>query len=163
MKRIITSKIEHHAVLHTVEALEKEYKIQVDYVALKTDGSINISDLVELLSQEVKTLVSLMHVNNEIGTVLELKEIGEICHQYNALFHSDTVQSVGKTKFDLQDIKVDFIVASAHKFHGPKGVGFLFSRKNSGLKPMVFGGEQEKGLRPGTEASGRPPARRCSW
>ena len=167
VKRIITSKIEHHAVLHTVEALEKEYEIQVDYVALKPDGSINISDLVELLSQEVKTLVSLMHVNNEIGTILEIKEIGAICQQYNALFHSDTVQSVGKTKIDLQDIKVDFIVASAHKFHGPKGVGFLFSRKNSGLRPMIFGGEQEKGLRPGTEAThqivGMSKALECAY
>ena len=152
IKRIITSKVEHHAVLHTVEALEKEFGIQVDFVALKSDGTVNISDLVELLSQETKTLVSLMHVNNEIGTVLELKEIGQICHQYNALFHSDTVQSVGKTPIDLQDLPVDFIVASAHKFHGPKGVGFLFARKNKGLKPMIFGGEQEKGLRPGTEA-----------
>jgi cysteine desulfurase len=153
VKRIITSKIEHHAVLHTVEALQQNFNIQVDYVALKPDGSINISDLVELLSQETKTLVSLMHVNNEIGSVLELNEIGKICDQYNALFHSDTVQSVGKIPIDLQATKVDFIVASAHKFHGPKGIGFLFARKNSGLKPMFFGGEQEKGFRPGTEAT----------
>ncbi len=151
VKRIITSKIEHHAVLHTVEALQKEYNIQVDYVALKSDGEIDITDLVELLSQEKKTLVSLMHVNNEIGTVLDIERVGRICQQYNALFHSDTVQSVGKTKLDLQVIPVDFIVASAHKFHGPKGVGFAFVRRRSGLRPLFFGGEQEKGLRPGTE------------
>jgi cysteine desulfurase len=151
VKRIITSKIEHHAVLHTVEALQKEYNIQVDYVRLKSNGEIDITDLVELLSQEKKTLVSLMHVNNEIGTVLDIERVGRICQQYNALFHSDTVQSVGKTKLDLQVISIDFIVASAHKFHGPKGVGFAFVRRRSGLRPLFFGGEQEKGLRPGTE------------
>ena len=151
VKRIITSKIEHHAVLHAVEALQNEYDIQVDYVAIKSNGEIDISDLVELLSQEKKTLVSLMHVNNEIGTVLDLEKIGNICQQYNALFHSDTVQSVGKTELDLQTLPVDFIVASAHKFHGPKGIGFAFIRRRSGLRPLFFGGEQEKGLRPGTE------------
>ncbi len=151
VRRIITSKIEHHAVLHTVEALQNEYNIQVDYVRLKSNGEIDITDLVELLSQEKKTLVSLMHVNNEIGTVLDIERVGRICQQYNALFHSDTVQSVGKTKLDLQVIPVDFIVASAHKFHGPKGIGFAFVRRRSGLRPLFFGGEQEKGLRPGTE------------
>lgn len=151
VKRIITSKIEHHAVLHTVEALQNEYKIQVDYVALKSNGEIDVTDLVELLSQEKKTLVSLMHVNNEIGTILDIERVGRICQQYNALFHSDTVQSVGKTKLDLQTLPVDFIVASAHKFHGPKGIGFTFVRRRSGLRPLFFGGEQEKGLRPGTE------------
>jgi cysteine desulfurase len=93
-----------------------------------------------------------MHVNNEIGTILNLERIGLICKQHNALFHSDTVQSVGKVEVDLQKLSVDFIVASAHKFHGPKGVGFAFVRKNSGLQPLFFGGEQEKGLRAGTEA-----------
>jgi len=151
VRRIITSKIEHHAVLHTVEALQNEYNIQVDYVRLKSNGEIDITDLVELLSQEKKTLVSLMHVNNEIGTVLDIERVGRICQQYNALFHSDTVQSVGKAKLDLQVIPVDFIVASAHKFHGPKGIGFTFVRRKSGLRPLFFGGEQEKGLRPGTE------------
>ena len=152
VKRIITSKIEHHAVLYTALALEKEYGIQVDYVAIKPNGEIDITDLVELLSQEKKTLVSLMHVNNETGTVLDLERIGRICQEHNVLFHSDTVQSIGKTTIDLQTIPVDFIVASAHKFHGPKGVGFAFIRKNSGLQPLFFGGEQEKGLRAGTEA-----------
>lgn len=152
VKRIITSKIEHHAVLYTTLALEKEYGIQVDYVAIKSNGQIDITDLVELLSQEKKTLVSLMHVNNEIGTVLDLERISRICQEHSALFHSDTVQSVGKTTIDLQKLSVDFIVASAHKFHGPKGAGFAFIRKNSGLQPLFFGGEQEKGLRAGTEA-----------
>lgn len=152
VKRIITSKIEHHAVLYTLLALQSEYDIQVDYVAVKPNGEIDITDLVELLSQETKTLVSLMHVNNEIGTVLDLERVVRICKQYNALFHSDTVQSIGKTEIDLQAVPIDFIVASAHKFHGPKGVGFAFVRKNSGLQPIFYGGEQEKGLRAGTEA-----------
>ncbi|MET0759359.1 MAG: cysteine desulfurase family protein [Flavobacterium sp.] len=152
VKRIITSKIEHHAVLHTVQALQREFGIQVDYVAIKPNGEISITDLVELLSQETKTLVSLMHVNNEIGTVLDLDLTARICQQSNALFHSDTVQSIGKKEIDLHTLPVDFIVASAHKFHGPKGVGFAFVRKNAGLQPLFYGGEQEKGLRPGTEA-----------
>ena len=151
VKRIITTKIEHHAVLHTVQALQNEYGIQVDYVAIKPNGEIDITHLAELLSQEIKTLVSLMHVNNEIGTILDIDRVGRICKQHNALFHSDTVQSIGKTEIDLQEIPVDFIVASAHKFHGPKGVGFAFVRRKSGLQPLFFGGEQEKGLRPGTE------------
>ena len=152
VKRIITSKIEHHAVLHTIEALQKEFNIQVDYVAIKNDGSIDISDLVDLLSQNIKTLVSLMHINNEVGVVLDIDLVARICQQNKALFHSDTVQSVAKTELDLQNIPVDFIVAAAHKFHGPKGIGFAFIRKNSGLQPLIYGGEQEKGLRPGTEA-----------
>lgn len=152
IKRIITSKIEHHAVLHTIEALQKEFNIEVDYVAIKENGVIDKTDLGDLLSQDIKTLVSLMHVNNEIGTVLELDLIARICQQNSVLFHSDTVQSVAKTELDLQKTPIDFLVASAHKFHGPKGIGFAFVRKNSGLLPQIFGGEQEKGLRPGTEA-----------
>jgi len=152
IKRIITSKIEHHAVLHTVLALQSDYQIQVDYVKLKQNGEVDINHLVELLSEDIPTLVSLMHVNNEIGTVLDLEKVGRLCKQHKALFHSDTVQSVGKTEIDLQKTDVDFIVASAHKFHGPKGTGFAFIRKNSGLQPLLFGGEQEKGLRAGTES-----------
>ncbi|SEA98187.1 cysteine desulfurase [Flavobacterium gillisiae] len=152
VKRIITSKIEHHAVLYTVQALQKEFDIKVDYVAVKPNGEIDITNLVELLAQNHKTLVSLMHVNNEIGTVLDLSRVAPICKQYNALLHSDTVQSIGKKEIDLKELPIDFLVASAHKFHGPKGVGFAFVRKNSGLQPLFYGGEQEKGLRAGTEA-----------
>lgn len=151
-ERIITTKIEHHAVLYSVLALQSDYNIQVDYVNVNQDGSIDLTHLSNLLADEKKTIVSLMHVNNETGTILDLDRVGVICKQYNALFHSDTVQSVGKTEIDLQKIPVDFILASAHKFHGPKGVGFAFIRKNSGLQPLIFGGEQEKGLRAGTEA-----------
>jgi len=152
VERIITSKIEHHAVLHTVWALQEEYNIQVDYVNVNADGSLDLTHLSNLLAEEKKTLVSLMHVNNETGTILDLDRVSLICKQYSALFHSDTVQSVGKTEIDLQKTPIDFILASAHKFHGPKGIGFAFIRKNSGLQPLLFGGEQEKGLRAGTEA-----------
>ncbi|MCG2611931.1 cysteine desulfurase [Flavobacterium sp. SM15] len=152
VERIITSKIEHHAVLHTAQVLQSEFGIAVDYVALLPNGEIDFTDLVELLSQDKKTLVSLMHVNNEIGTVLNLEKAVRISHDYNALFHTDTVQSIGKTEIDVQHLGVDFLVASAHKFHGPKGVGFAYVKKNSGLQPLFFGGEQEKGLRAGTEA-----------
>lgn len=150
--RIITSKIEHHAVLHTAMALQNKHSIEVDYVNIKSNGEIDLTHLVELLSEEKKTLVSLMHVNNETGVILDLDRVSQICQEHHALFHSDTVQSIGKTKIDLQHTPVDFIVASAHKFHGPKGVGFAFVRKNAGLQPLFFGGEQEKGQRPGTEA-----------
>jgi len=151
-ERIITTKIEHHAVLHATLILESDFNIQVDYVTILQDGSIDLTHLSNLLSEEKKTIVSLMHVNNETGTILDLDRVSVICKQYGALFHSDTVQSVSKTEIDLQKTAVDFIVASAHKFHGPKGVGFAFVRKNSGLQPLIFGGEQEKGLRAGTEA-----------
>lgn len=148
---IITSKIEHHAVLHTIDQLKHEYKLQVSYVNIDANGSIDYSHLEHLLQTDAKTLVSLMHVNNEIGNILDIKRVSALCQQNNALFHSDTVQSVGHYKMDLQAIKVDFLAAAAHKFHGPKGIGFVFIRKNSGLKPLIFGGEQERGLRAGTE------------
>ena len=152
VKRIITSKIEHHAVLHAVAFLQKQHDIQVDYIKIKPDGSIDINHLMELLSEDIPTLVSLMHVNNETGTVLDLKEIATICKQHSVCFHSDTVQSIGKMELDLKEIPLDFAVASAHKFHGPKGIGFVFVRKGNALRPIFHGGEQEKGARPGTES-----------
>lgn len=152
VKKIITSKIEHHAVLYTVEQLKQEYGILVEYVNLETNGHIDYTHLEQLLDAPEKTLVSLMHVNNEIGNLLDIKRIGELCKANNALFHSDTVQSVGHYHLDLQEIPIDFMAVSAHKFHGPKGVGFAFVRKQSGLKPLIFGGEQERGVRAGTEA-----------
>lgn len=152
VKRIISSKIEHHSVLNAVEEAGKQYEIKVDYVNLLQDGSVDLTHLVQLLSEDLPTLVSLIHVNNETGTVLDLERTGRICKQYGAYFHSDTVQSMGKTALNLRELPVDFMVASAHKFHGPKGVGFAFVRKNTILKPMIYGGEQEKGFRAGTEA-----------
>ncbi|GAL90038.1 cysteine desulfurase family protein [Jejuia pallidilutea] len=152
IRHIITSKIEHHAVLHTVEALKKDYNIAVSYLQVDGNGTIDFDELEELLRENTKTLVSLMHVNNEIGNILDIKRVADVCKAYNALFHSDAVQAIGHYPLDLQDIKVDFLAASAHKFHGPKGVGFAFVRKNSGLKPLIIGGEQERGLRAGTES-----------
>lgn len=153
VKHIITSKIEHHAVLHAIDQLKECYDITVDYVQLDACGNVDVDHLKSLLSgSEEKTLVSLMHVNNEVGNMLDIKKIGRLCKEHNALFHCDTVQSVGHFELDLQEIPVDFTAVSAHKFHGPKGVGFAFVRKNSGLKPLIFGGEQERGYRGGTES-----------
>ena len=152
VKRIITSRIEHHATLYTVKYLQERHGIEVDFVKILPSGEVDLTDLVNLLSKNIKTIVTLMHVNNEIGSVLDIEKTGRICHQHNALFHCDTVQSIGKVKFNLKELPVDFIVASAHKFHGPKGAGFAFVRKGIILQPMFYGGEQEKGLRAGTEA-----------
>ena len=149
---IIISKIEHHAVLHTVEKLKRDFNIKVSYVNLDEFGNIDFKHLESLFQIKAKTLVSLMHVNNEIGNILDIKRVADLCKLNNALFHSDAVQSVGHYKMDLQDIPVDFLAASAHKFYGPKGVGFAFIRKNSGLRPLIIGGEQERGLRAGTES-----------
>lgn len=149
---VITSKIEHHAVLHSVNQLKKEYGISVSYVDLDETGQVDYSHLERLLQTDQKTLVSLMHINNEIGNLLDLKRVADLCKEHQALFHSDTVQSVGHYKLDLKDIPIDFLVASAHKFHGPKGIGFTFIRKGSGLKPSILGGEQERGYRAGTES-----------
>ena len=150
---VISSLIEHHAVLHTLEVLAKEYPIQIVYVNLTERGDIDLQHLKNLLEQytEKKVLVSLMHLNNEIGNILPLKEVAILCKEKGAYFHSDTVQSVGHYPINLQEIPVDFITASAHKFHGPKGVGFAFIRKGIALHSIITGGEQEKGLRAGTE------------
>ncbi|MDI1255890.1 MAG: cysteine desulfurase family protein [Flavobacterium sp.] len=152
VQRIITTKIEHHAVLHAIEKIQKEYGFSVEYLRIKPNGTIDLSDLTALLSDGIPTLVSLMHVNNETGVVIDLQATAKICKQYHAYFHSDTVQSVGKTTFDLQQLPIDFLTASAHKFHGPKGIGFAFIRKGLLINPLFYGGEQEKGLRPGTES-----------
>jgi cysteine desulfurase len=152
VQRIITSRVEHHAVLHTVEVLQHKYGIEVAYVNIFPSGKIDYLHLEQLLSNEKPTLVSLMHVNNEIGSVLDLNLVSSICQKYKAYFHSDTVQSMGKEVIDLQNTPIDFIVASAHKFHGPKGVGFLYVKKNTAMQSIFYGGEQEKGLRASTEA-----------
>lgn len=152
VKRIITSRAEHHAVLNTVAHVAEEFRAQVNMVRLDSKGQPELSHLEALLSDNIPTLVSLMHVNNETGVVLDLQAIGNLCRQYNALFHTDTVQSIGKEKISFKDLPVDFAAASAHKFHGPKGVGFAFIRKGLGIQPIITGGEQEKGLRAGTEA-----------
>lgn len=153
VKTIITSKIEHHAVLHTVEELKKEYGINLWFVDLDEFGNPNLGHLETLLKKDdSKKLVSLMHVNNEIGNITDIAAVGELCKANNALFHSDTVQSIGHYPWDVQGVHVDFLAAAAHKFHGPKGIGFAYIRKNSGLKPLILGGSQERGFRAGTES-----------
>ena len=152
VKRIITSKVEHHATLYTVQALQEEFGIEVEFVNVNHEGALDYTKLQELLSTDTITLVSLMHVNNETGVENDINRIGAMCHQNKALFHCDTVQSIGKTEVDLHELPIDFVVASAHKFHGPKGIGFAYVRKSLVLQPMLFGGEQEKGWRAGTES-----------
>jgi len=152
IKRIVTSKIEHHAVLHTCNYLEKAHNIVIDYVDVDEFGSVNLAHLKELLSNSSsKTLVSLMLINNEIGNFLDVQKVSKICKDNNVLFHSDTVQAIGHFEIDLQKTPIDFIVASAHKFHGPKGVGFAYFKKGFGILPMFHGGDQEKGARSSTE------------
>ncbi|WP_282043498.1 cysteine desulfurase family protein [Winogradskyella flava] len=149
---IITSRIEHHAVLHTAEQLQSEYGVKLNFVNLDSCGLIDYNHLEALLTSADKAVVSLMHINNEIGNILDVEHVGELCQNHDALFHTDAVQSIGHYKIDLHAIQIDFLAASAHKFHGPKGVGFCYIRKESGLKPLIFGGEQERGYRAGTEA-----------
>ena len=152
VKHIITSKIEHHAVTHTVDDLQENKKIKVSYVKLSSDGTIDYDDLENLLSNSNnKTLVSLMHINNEIGNILDISRVADLTKKYSAYFHSDTVQSIGHYEMDLKKYNIDFVVASAHKFHGPKGVGFVYINNKTKLGPFFTGGMQEKGVRAGTE------------
>ena len=153
VKRIITTKIEHHAVLNVVKFLNKKYNVEVEYLVLNKNAQIDNEYLEKCLqNNSKKTLVTLMHINNEVGVITDIEAVGNMCRKYNAIFHSDTVQSIGKYKFDLSKSNIDFIVGSAHKFHGPKGVGFLYVNKNLNLKSLVLGGGQERGLRAGTES-----------
>ena len=153
VKTIISSPIEHHAVIHALDALKKNQKINVRYLKLDAQGNIDLNDLEESLKiDNSKKLVSLMHVNNEIGNILNLHEVGNLCHINNALFHTDAVQGVGHYLFDLKNLPIDFLSSASHKYHGPKGIGFSFVRKNSGLEPFIYGGAQERGLRAGTES-----------
>ena len=153
VKTIITSKVEHKAVLNVVKYLEETESIDLKYVNVLNDGLIDYNHLQTLLEKcSNKCLVSLMHINNEIGSKLDLHLVGNLCKDNNALFHSDTVQSIGKYEFDLSKLNIDFIVGSAHKFHGPKGIGFVYINKNLKLNPFVIGGNQERGMRAGTES-----------
>ena len=153
VKTIITSKVEHKAVLNVVKYLEETESIDLKYVNVSNDGLIDYNHLQTLLKKcSNKCLVSLMHINNEIGSKLDLNLVGNLCKDNNALFHSDTVQSIGKYEFDLSKLNIDFIVGSAHKFHGPKGIGFVYINKNLKLNPFIIGGNQERGMRAGTES-----------
>jgi cysteine desulfurase len=152
VQRIISSRIEHHAVLHTLERLATASAVQVDYVALDTKGRVNLENLENLLrGSSARTLVSLMHANNEIGTMIDLQKVGELCQQYGALFHSDTVQTMGYYPIDVSKTKIHFLNGAAHKFHGPKGVGFVYINNETMLKPFIDGGSQERNMRGGTE------------
>lgn len=151
-KHIISSVIEHHAVTHTVEHLDNADVVKVSYVKLLPDGHVDLEHLEKLLAaSEEKTLVSLMHANNEIGNILDMNAVGEMCKLYNAIFHSDTVQTVGHFPMDLRKTPVHFITGAAHKFHGPKGVGMLYINENVKIKPFIHGGGQERNMRAGTE------------
>lgn len=151
VRHIITSKIEHAAVINTVANLENKKKITTSFVKLNEDGEIDLENLEYLLSNNSNALVSLMHGNNEIGNLLDIEKVSSLCKKYGALFHSDTVQTIGHYNFDLSKTKIDFLACSAHKFHGPKGVGFLYINKNVDITPLIHGGSQERDMRAGTE------------
>lgn len=150
---IITSALEHHAVIDTAEWIENHRDIKLSLVKVDNKGFVDLQHLENLLEEHKnqKTLVSLMHANNEIGTLLPLKKVAQLCRQYQAYFHSDTVQTVGHYAFDVRDLDIDFMTCSAYKFHGPKGIGFLFVNENLQLKPIITGGAQERNMRAGTE------------
>jgi cysteine desulfurase len=147
----ITSPIEHHAVLHTLEVCEKKGHIQLSMLNVDEKGVIDFQQLEDLLKENPKSLISLMHANNEIGNINDLERIGSLAREYGAFFHSDTVQTMGHYAHDLKNLPVDSIVAGAHKFHGPKGAGFLFVRKDKKIHPFIHGGAQERNMRGGTE------------
>jgi cysteine desulfurase len=151
VKRVITSKIEHHAVLHAAEVAEHTQDVELAFVRLNEIGQVDMSHLEELLKEDKKTLVSLMHANNEIGNLIDLKKVSALCRENGAYFHSDTVQTMCHYTFDLTDLDIDFLTASAHKFHGPKGIGFLYINSNVKIKPLIHGGAQERNMRGGTE------------
>lgn len=151
VKHIITSPIEHHAVLHTAEELAHDGKVQLHFVSLTELGHVDLNSLEKLLAENPNALVSLMHANNEIGNLLDIDAVSKLCQQYNAYFHCDTVQTMGHYPFDFQKLQLDFAVGAAHKFNGPKGVGFLYCNKRLKVQPMITGGAQEREMRGGTE------------
>lgn len=151
IKHAITTSIEHHAVVHTLEELAKEGIIKLSFVQLDNDGSVDLTHLAKLLAENERSFVSLMHANNEIGNLIDLKAVGELCEKHNAIFHSDTVQTMGHFIHDLANLPVHFITCAAHKFHGPKGVGFLYINNKVKINPLIYGGSQERNMRGGTE------------
>ena len=153
IERIITTKIEHKAVLETVESCKIKYDVELIYLTVDNKGLPSLVEFEKILeSSNKKTLVSLMHINNEIGSMIDLSKFGDLCKKYNSLFHSDTVQTIGHYNLDLSKLNIDFLTCSAHKFHGPKGIGFAFLRNNSKLNSFIEGGNQERGMRGGTES-----------
>ena len=151
IKHAITSHIEHHAVLHTLESMQKAGVIKLSFVETDNKGSINYDQLEELLKNNERSFVSLMHANNELGTITDIERVGDLCEQYNALFHCDTVQTMGHYAHDLSKLKIHFAACAAHKLHGPKGIGFLYVNHKVKIKPFIYGGSQERNMRGGTE------------
>ncbi|MDB4918085.1 cysteine desulfurase family protein [Mucilaginibacter sp.] len=151
IKHAVTSKLEHHAVLHTMEALEKSGVIKLSFVDVDSKGSVDYDHLETLLKNNERSFVSLMHANNEIGTLSDMDRIGDICEAYNAIYHCDTVQTMGHYQHDLSKLKAHFLVCAGHKLHGPKGVGFLHINHRIKIKPLIYGGAQERNMRGGTE------------
>lgn len=151
IKHAITSPIEHHAVLHSMEHIEKMGHAQVHYVSLTEEGHIDYDHLESLLSEYPGALVSLMNANNEIGNITDIEQVGNLCEEHNAYFHSDTVQTMGHFNHDLKELNIHSLVGSAHKFHGPKGVGFMYVKKDHKVGPFIQGGAQERNMRGGTE------------
>ncbi len=151
IRHAISSPIEHHAVIHTLEAMEKAGTIKLSYVEVDSKGNVDHDHLAHLLKTNGRSFVSLMHANNELGTLNDLHRIGDLCEQYDALFHSDTVQTVGHYAHDLRSLKLHFMVCAAHKLHGPKGIGFLYVNYKIKIKPFIYGGSQERNMRGGTE------------
>ena len=151
VKRIITTTLEHHAVGHAASAVAKQFGAQIEIVNSDDKGNVDLNHLETLLQDDIKTMVSLMHGNNEIATLLPLKKVSVLCRKYDALFHSDTVQTMGHYVFDVQDLDIDYVTCSAHKIHGPKGIGFLYVNNNVRVEPLIHGGSQERGFRGGTE------------
>lgn len=150
IRHIISSRLEHHAVLHTIQELEKQ-GVKVSYVETDSNGVVQYNHLEELLKTNPGSFVSLMHANNEIGNLIDLDTVGSLCQQYGAVFHSDTVQSMAHYAHDMANLKLDFAIGSAHKFHGPKGVGFLYINHKNKIHPFIHGGAQERNMRGGTE------------
>jgi cysteine desulfurase len=151
-RHIISSPVEHHAVLHTVEHLHHMGRVGLEWVKLLPDGHVDLADLeAKLAAAKEKVLVSLMHANNEIGNMIDLQQVGALCLRYDAIFHSDTVQTVGHFPINLHETPVHFITGAGHKFHGPKGVGLLYVSDKISIKPFVHGGSQERNMRAGTE------------
>lgn len=151
VQRIITTSIEHHAVGHTAEAIAEKHGVELTLLNIDGCGRVDLDHLETLLKENKPTLVSLMHANNEIATLIPLQTVSDLCRKYQAFFHSDTVQTMGHYPFDLQALDIDFITCAAHKFHGPKGVGFLYVNKKNKITSLIHGGAQERGLRGGTE------------
>lgn len=151
IRHAITSPLEHHAVLHTLQDMERNGIIKLSYVNTDAKGNPDMQHLEDLLKSEERSFVSLMHANNEIGTITDIVAVGDLCEQYNAIYHCDTVQTMGHYPHDLRELKVHFLVCSAHKFHGPKGAGFLYVNHAIRINPLIFGGSQERNMRGGTE------------